>query len=195
MLIPISRFIGSSVLSLQTGMPLARISEPIIDPRKLHVVAFRVIGANLSHAESVLHSEDIREFSEIGTIVDDDSSLMPLDDLVRLQKVLAYNFHIIGIKVITKKGVSLGRVASFGLDRDTYDIMQIYVQPSLLKSITMTGTTINRSQITAVNSERIIVKDAIVSQAEPVKKPLTTQSFVNPFRPQPQTKPTSTQSV
>lgn len=192
MLIPISRFISAPVLSLQTGMPLARISEPIIDFRKLRIVAFRVIGARLSHAESVLHSEDIREFGEIGAIVDSDDSLMSLDGLVRLQEIISYDFHMIGLKVITQSGIVLGKVASYGLDLDTYDIMQIYVQPNFPKNITMTGTTINRTQIVSVDSKRILVKDATVDQKSQLDSEPTSTSFVNPFRAQPQTKTTST---
>lgn len=193
MLIPVSRFIGSHVLSLQTGMPLARISEPIVDPRNLKITAFRVIGGGLSNPESVLHCEDIREFSEIGAIVDSSDSLMPLDDLVRLKKIISFNFHPVGIKVITKNGTKLGKVASFGVSIDTYEIMQIYVQPTLMKSLSMTGTTINRSQIISVNRERFLVKDATIKLHDPEKKPLTTNQFTNPFRAQPQPKASSTQ--
>ncbi len=191
MLVPISRFIGAPVLSLQTGMPLARISEPIIDFRKLRVVAFRVMGSRLSHAESVLYPEDIREFGEIGAIVDSDDSLMSLDGLVRLQEILDYNFHLINLKVVTKSNESLGSVASYGLDIDTYDIMQLYVQPPFLKSITMTGTTINRSQIVAVNSKRVLVEDAKIDQKIKDNAESSTNQFVNPFRSQPQPKTSS----
>lgn len=192
MLIPISRFISAPVLSLQTGMPLARISEPIINFRKLRVVAFRVIGARLSHAESVLHSEDIREFGEIGAIVDSDDSLMSLDGLVRLQEIISYDFHMIGLKVITQSGIVLGKIASYGLDLDTYDIMQIYVQPNFPKNITMTGATINRSQIVAVNSKRVLVEDAKIDQKLKDNAESSTNQFVNPFRSQPQPKTSST---
>lgn len=193
MLIPISRFIGTPVLSLQTGMPLARISEPIVDPRSLRVVAFRVIGSRLSHAESVLHSEDIRDFTELGAIVDGDDSLMPLDDLVRLQEILSFDFSLIGLAVETKSRHKLGTVASFGINLDIYDIMQIYVQPPLLKSLATSGVTINRSQIVSVNSKKLTVKDATIKQPKTTPAAKTTKPFVNPFRAQPQPKPSSTQ--
>ncbi len=36
------------VLSLQTGLPIAEIDHPIIDPKKLRIVAFKVKGGIVS---------------------------------------------------------------------------------------------------------------------------------------------------
>ena len=42
MLLPIERLLNAPIMSLQTGAELARISEPIIDPRSMAIVAFYV---------------------------------------------------------------------------------------------------------------------------------------------------------
>ena len=63
MLVPIEQLANQVVFSLQTGAELAKISLPIIDPRKLTIAAFYVNGSNLTHQMSVLHPSDIREIN------------------------------------------------------------------------------------------------------------------------------------
>lgn len=184
MLIPISRLIGIPVLSLQTGMPLARIDEPIIDPRNLRVRAFRVIGSRLSHALSVLHAEDIREVNELGVIVDNDDSLMPLDDLVRLQEIIDFHFELIGIRVETEHRRKLGKVGSFSIDQTGFTVEQLYVRPTLTGSFLQTSLTVHRSQIVSIDNSHIVVKDAVVKDEAPLPTP--SKSFANPFRGQAQ---------
>jgi hypothetical protein len=162
-------------------MPLASTGEPIIDPRKLKIVAFRVRGNRLSHQESVLHPQDIREISEIGIIVDSDRSLMQLEDLVRLKEVIGFNFKLDNIRVENEKGRLLGRVSSYAVDQESFFVQQLYTKPSLLRSIVTTGLTIHRTQISSINNHRIVVKDPTVpAKLESSKAP--SPSFVNPFR-------------
>lgn len=168
-------------MSLQTGLPLARLADPIVDPRKLVVPAFRVVGTRLSHSVSVLHTEDIREIGEFGVIVDSDEKLMPLDDLVRLQQVIDFGFELIGLKVVTISGKKLGRVGSYALDLEVFQVQQIYVQPNWRQSLLNDQLTIHRSQIVAITNKLLTVKDT----KTPVKKPVpaaATTAFVNPFR-------------
>lgn len=180
MLHSIDHFIGSSIMSLQTGASLATIDSAIIDPRKLAVAAFRVHGNRLSHQESVLHPEDIREISDIGLIVDGDQALMPLDGLVRLKEVVDFGFVLEGLRVESEAGKLLGKVQSYAVDPDSFLIHQLYTKPSLLRSIVTTGLVIHRKQVVSINNHRIVVKDPSI----PAQQPATehTHSFVNPFR-------------
>ena len=180
MLMPINRLIDTPIMSLQTGMPLAKVVAVIVDPRKLKIAALRVEGNRLSHDQSVLHPEDIREISDIGLIVDGDDSLMPLDDLVRLKEIIDFNFELMGIRVEDESHHLLGHVKDFALDPNSFYVQQLYTKPSLIKSITSTGLTINRSQIVSINNQRIIVRDPTV----PVKEERVelAKNFINPFR-------------
>lgn len=180
MLMPINRLIEAPIMSLQTGTPLAKTLSVIVDPRQLKIAALRVQGNRLSHSQSVLHPEDIREISDIGLIVDGDDSLMPLDDLVRLKEIIDFNFELLGIRVEDEKGHLLGHVKDFALDADSFFIQQLYTKPSLLKSIVSTGLTINRSQILSINNKRIVVKDQTVPAKD--ERVELAQSFINPFR-------------
>lgn len=181
MLLPINRLIDFPVMSLQTGMELARITEPIIDPRNLMIVAFYVTGARLETDPSVLHVDDIRELSDIGIIVDNSDVLMPTDDLVRLQQILDFNFVLINLKVIDETGRKLGKVMDYSIDAEGYSIQQLYTKQSLLRSISTTSNIIHRSQIISVTNQRIVVKSGRVRH-QLNEHARSTSQFINPFR-------------
>lgn len=180
MLLPIDRLKNAPILSLQTGGILAHLSSPIIDPRNLVIAAFYAKGPRLSSPESVLHPEDICEISDIGIIVDSESSLMPLDDLVRLGEIINFGFELDGIRVESERGKLLGKVSDFALDSSDFSIQQIYTKPTFLKSIVSTNLIIHRSQIKSINNSRIVVKDPAVTEEKPAGRPA--DQFVNPFR-------------
>lgn len=189
MLLPIKRFLGIPIMSLQTGAPLAKTGQPIVDPRQLKVAAFRVDGPHLTTNDSVLYPEDIREFSDIGMIVDSEERLMSTEGLVRLQKIIGMHFELIGTRVEDEQGEKLGKVANYALDPESYYVQQLYVQPPLLKSVTLTALTVHRSQVVSVTTERIVVRGNTIKQQSPVEQ--VVKEFVNPFRSGPIEQPNS----
>lgn len=180
MLLPINRILNCPIMSLQTGAELARISEPIIDPRKMTIVAFYVEGKALDQHPSILHISDIRELSDIGMIIDDSDKLMSADGLVRLQEIIGFGFKLLGIQVVDEHKRKLGKVADYAIEPDGYTIQQLYTEQSLLKSFTTVSNVIHRSQIVSVTNEHIIVS----SPTEPanVQEAKVATGFVNPFR-------------
>lgn len=181
MLVSIDRLIGAPILSLQTGIEIAKISDAIVDPRQLKIIAFYIKSPRRPEGDIVLHPEDIREISDIGMIVDSDDSLMETTGLVRLQEVIDFGFNLIGLKVSEENGHKLGRVKSFSVDPESFYIQQLYVKPSLVKSFSVSELSIRRSQIKSINNDLIIVKSATIK--EEVKQAAEVDpGFVNPFR-------------
>lgn len=180
MLMPIKRLIDMPVLSLQTGSELAKTSGTIIDPRKLHIVALRVTGRQLDHVQSVLYPEDVREISNTGIIVDSSDKLMSTEGLVRLQEVIDFKFVLDGIRVEDDRHYKLGTVKDYAIDPDSFFVQQLYVQPSFMRSLSVTTLTIHRSQIISINNKRIVVKSPTVKEAPLTKTVAST--FANPFR-------------
>jgi len=180
MLLPAHRLTDIPVMSLQTGTEIARIGEPIIDPRQMTIVAFYVDGKALDEHPSILHVSDIRELSDIGMIVDDSDKLMSPEGLVRLQQIIDFHFKLIGIKVIDEHGRKLGKVGDYVIEPATYTIQQLYTEQSLLKSFSTMSNVIHRSQIVSVTNDHITVSSPTVEDKAPVRaKP---EAFVNPFR-------------
>ena len=178
--------LGASVMSLQTGQPLARLSAPIINPHNLKIVAFYVTGPMVDFTPAVLFSEDIREFGEMGAIVDSSDNILSPEGMVRLGEVISYGFTLDGIHVVDEQNHRLGRVENYTLNPEDFMIQQLYLKPTLMKSLAVAHLTINRSQIVAIDNDKITVKTPTVRE-KAVKTTKVAASpdavpFENPFR-------------
>lgn len=188
MLVPIERFTNTPILSLQTGSELARTGDPIIDPRQLKLMAFRVTGNHIKQSETVLHPDDIREMSAMGIIIDSSDQLMGTEGLVRLQEVIDFGFTLPGIRVEDDTRRKLGTVKGYSVDPDSFFVQQLYVRPSLVQSLGTAVLTIRRSQIVSVDNQKIVVKSPVVRENEPLAKTVKA-TFTNPFRATAPTQP------
>ena len=158
MLISMSRFENMPVMSLQTGRELARISEPIINPHTLQIIAFFLEGRRLDFSPAVIFASDIREIGRLGAIVDSSDKIINPDDVVRLKQILDYNFSLMNLKVISDDKKRLGRVSEFLLDPSDFMIKQILVKPNLSQRISIAQRTITRQQIQEIDNKKIVVK-------------------------------------
>ncbi|MDR1300706.1 MAG: hypothetical protein LBK50_03295 [Candidatus Nomurabacteria bacterium] len=186
MLITINNMSGASVMSLQTGQPLAKLGEPIINPHNLKIVAFYVSGPMVDFDPAVLFAEDIREFGEMGAIVDSSDNILSPEGMVRLGEVISYGFILNGIHVVDEQGHRLGRVENYTLNPGDFMIQQLYLKPTLAKSFRISHLTVSRDQILAIDNDRITVKTPTVREkvVKSVKAAASPDAvpFENPFR-------------
>jgi uncharacterized protein YrrD len=166
------------VMSLQTGSALGTAQDPIIDPRKLQIIAYYVTGARIQ-TTSVLHTSDIREFGPLGFIVNGADSIMELDnDLIRLQEVINFKFTLLGKNVVDENKKRLGKVVEYTVESEGFTVQKLHVSQSLVKNFANSNLIIHRSQIVEITDHQIIVKSASVPQ------PMGLAQVMNPFRKQ-----------
>lgn len=168
------------IMSLQTGTPIAETGEFVIDPRQLKIVAFYCKGPRLDVNPAVLNISDIREFGNLGLIVDSADVLMAPADLVRLKQVLDFHFVLDNKQVVDTTGRKLGQVANFTLDSTTLYIVKLHVRPSGWHAWKTTELLIDRTQVVEVTDNAIVVRDAGVK--EEAKEKASTSILENPFR-------------
>lgn len=191
MLIAGSRLLDTPVMGLQTGGELARTSRAVIDPKNLEIVAYEITGPLLNTHPSLLRIADVREFSDIGIIVDSSDEFVSLGDIIKLDEIYNLNFTLEGMNVIDEKRQKLGKVNGYTLDTSGFLVHQLSVKRPLLKSLNDTELLIHRSQITEINDNTIVVH----SQAkipEPLLESVRT-AYINPFRKNQQAEQTNRQ--
>lgn len=186
MLINGSRLIDCPILSLHVGGEIARVTELIMNPNNLKIIAFRVEGPLVrDDVGDILPIESVREFSLHGAIVDSINELIDGEEVVRVRDILKLNFSLTGLKVITKKKVKLGKVSDFILDTSSWQVHQIIVQRPLMKSFLDPELILPRQKIVEVNDYEVIVKDETEKSSKKASAPVTTDfvpNFINPFR-------------
>ena len=182
MLIYASRLIGTPVLSVQAGGRIASITDTIVDPDTLKIIAFSVAGGPINNANCILDVSSIREYSQIGVVIDDIDELVSPDDVIKIQKVLKLRFNLNGLKVETKKGTKLGRISDFTVTHNDFVVQQIIVKRPIIKSLLDPELTISRKEIVEVTDYKVIIKDEEKAIKASAEKEEFIPSFVNPFR-------------
>lgn len=188
-----SRLLGTPIMGLQTGQELARTAAPVIDPRSLTIVAYEVEGPNLNVQPSLLRVADMREFSDIGMIVDSSDEFIALDDVIKIKEVYDFHFQLIGMQVKDEKDRKLGKVTDYSVEISDFVIQQLLVRRPLMRSLSDSELTIHRSQIVEITDTYIVVRSGELKAPEPVKEAV--RHFTNPFRqeaPAPETHPAGT---
>lgn len=180
MLITGLRLLDAPVMGLQTGSELARTSKAVIDPKTLAILAYEVTGPLLNEHPSLLRIADVREFSDIGLIVDSSDEFVGVDDIIKLKSVYELHFSPIGMPVVDEKHHKLGKVESYTIETGGFLIQQLVVKRPLFKSLNDSQLLVHRTQITSISDHEITVH----SQAEIPEPTLDSvrSGYTNPFR-------------
>lgn len=186
MLIAGSRLIDTPVMGLQTGSELARTNKAIVDPHTLEIVAYEVTGPLLNLHPSLLRIADVREFSDIGIIVDSSDEFVSPDDIIKLGDIYSLRFDPIGMKVIDEKHNKIGHVTAYTIDTNDFVIQQLNVKRPLLQRINDTELLIHRTQITAINNDAIVVHAQAKIPEPTIHATRGVGAYHNPFRKTPQ---------
>ena len=185
MLISYSRLIGVPILSIQAGGPIATIKNAIVDPDNLKILGFNLEGPLLNHTDAtILDVRSIREYSQLGMVIDNIEELVAPDDVIKIQKILELNFDLINLKVKTKKGTKLGHLVDYTVTSEDFIVQQIIVKRPLVKALVDPELTISRKEIVEITDYEVIIKDEEKTLKARAEKEDFVPNFVNPFREQ-----------
>lgn len=153
-----SSLLTQSVFSLRSGSAVAHIESAIINPNNLKVEGFFCLDSR-SRERLILLVQDIRDIVPQGIVIDDHNVLSTADELIRLKQVLELQFELTGKPVQTVKRHKLGKVSDYAVDDRTFYVQKLYVERSLLKSLSNGQLSIDRAEIVEVTDKRIIIKE------------------------------------
>jgi|SRR6185312_6323637 len=149
------------VMSLRTGGQVATAIAPVLNPKSLKVEGFYCEDSANHKQLLVLLSQDIREVSHRGFIIDDYDVLAEPEDLVRLQEVLELGFELLKKPVETVSKQKVGRVNDYATEISTMYVQKLYVSQPLWKSFTGGSLSVDRTQIVEVTTKRIIINELL----------------------------------
>ncbi|MBR3257037.1 PRC-barrel domain-containing protein [Candidatus Saccharibacteria bacterium] len=185
MLIDASKLINFPVLSLHLGGMVAQVEREIVNPDNLKIMAFKVGGPIVRDDPEIgdlLETRDVREFSQLGMVVDSAEVFVKKGDVIKLDKVLKLNFSLFGLSVVTKKGSKLGKVIDFTVNTDNFSVRQLIVKRPILKAFIDPELIIPRREIVEITDYKIIVKDEEDKIKKVAVKEEFVPNFINPFR-------------
>lgn len=182
MLIYRNNFIGTTVFSMEIPGPIGRVAELVTDPDGLKIIAMRLEGPTVNKGLDFLDTRSIREYSELGIIIDSVDELVGSDDIAKLRKVLDLHFDLIDLKVETKKHSKLGKIIDFTFSMEDFKVKQLIVKRPLMKSFVDPELIIPRQEIIEITDYKVIVKDEEQTIRARAENEDFVPNFVNPFR-------------
>lgn len=185
MLVANSRLIGTPVLSVQAGGPIGRVVSSVVDPNELKIVAFRLTGPGVNRSQDLLDVRSVREYSNLGMVIDSEEELVGPDDVIKIGEVLGLNFDLTNLKAETKKGSKLGHIIDFTVTSEDFIVQQIIVKRPAFKALMDPELTISRKEIVEITDYKVIIKDEEKILKIRAEKEDFVPNFVNPFRNNP----------
>ncbi len=158
-----SAFANKAVMSLRTGAPVATIGQPIFNPNNLKIEGFYCEDI-FDKVQLVLLYQDIREMLTQGFVVDDADVLVEPSELVRLKDILQLNFQLIGKPVETQSKQKIGKVGDYATEIETMFVQKLYVNQSVLKSLTNGQLSVDRNNVIEITNKRIIINELLKPQ-------------------------------
>lgn len=175
-----SRLLSAPIMGLQTGSQLAMTKRAIIDPGTLEVLAYEVEGPLIHEKPGLVRVADVREFSDIGLIIDSSDELITQGDVIKIDEIYKLGFELLAMPVVDEKHRKLGRINGYTIDTASFTIQQLSIKRPLLKSLNDTELLVHRSQISEINDKEIVIHSE-AKIPEPKLESVRT-AYVNPFR-------------
>lgn len=152
--------IGRNVLSLRNGQIIGRTMSVIINPDSLKIEGIYCAPSEGKN-QLILLPLDIRDVLAQGVVVDDIEALTDPAELVRLHKIIAYEYTPLGKQVIDTNKTKLGKVSDYAYNTDNFYVQKIYASQSILRNFLGGNVGIDRSQIQEVTPKKIIVDSTL----------------------------------
>lgn len=182
MLVTSSKLIGTPILSMQASSSIGNVSELVVDPESLKIVAFIITGPLADKRANVLDVKSVREYSSFGMVIDSIDELVQKEDILKISDIIDLNFNLINLKVESKKGSKLGHVSDYTVTSEDFTLQQLIVRRPLIKSFADPELTIPRKEIVEVTDYKIVVKDEEKTIRKKAENEDFIPNFVNPFR-------------
>lgn len=152
-----STLLNVPVVSLQLGRPIAVALQPLINPNNLKIEGW-FCQIPVSKETLFLPLADIREMGSYGIAVNTAEALAPLEDFVRLAKIITINYQLIGKKVETITGKKVGKVEDYAVNIESMYVQKLYVNQRSINAFLKDQLSISRLQIREISRKKIVIE-------------------------------------
>ena len=110
------QLLGLSVISIEDGKEMGRVSDYVINPEK-GIVDYLIIDEGVKYIGiKVLPFRLIEGVGEYAVTIQNSASVTALSDQTEIKPLLEKDVRVIGTRVLTRKGMLIGTVSEFLID-------------------------------------------------------------------------------
>ncbi len=155
--------IGLPVFSLEEGEKLGQVKELILDPKKKAVAALTVGQKKMFQEEKVIPFHKIEHIGPEALLISTTANLEKKANLPQMIKLINRPMAIIGNRIMTQEGTTLGKVREYYADIETGALTNLEMGNHFLDSMLKGRAFLPANQIVVFGADVIIVAEEEVS--------------------------------
>ncbi len=156
MLILATKLFRSPVVSAGTGK-LGELGEPIVDPQNGRLIAFFVSGG-IFEPKKIISIGDILMLNPQITIVNNPDSVLPPNEIVRVDQFIKSRIKFLKSKACTKNKTYLGTIEDVVIDTETQSIIKYYIKNIIRDRI------LPSDLVVEIQPDKIIFEDSVLDR-------------------------------
>jgi sporulation protein YlmC with PRC-barrel domain len=158
----LSEILTLPLVSSQSGEPVGKIDDYVLDAAKGLVVAYRVKSGRETLYLSTI---DITRYYDNAILLRGPDVLRPIGELVRIEPLTREHVDIFGLRVVDQEGKRIGKVRDCLIHTIGNHIARIYVKPGLLGGLMAEERIFPRDQIVSIDAHKVVVRYDMKAQA------------------------------
>lgn len=166
-----STLVNIPIMGLQEAAAVGTAVRPLVNPNNLKIEGW-FCTTPASKEVLFLPISDIREIARYGMAVNNRQNLAPLEEFIRLEKIMRLDYQLHGKLVVTESKKKLGKIEDFAANLDSFYIEKLYVNQRALSAFTKDQLVVSRLQIREITDKKIVVQDIEAFEKAFFKRPL-----------------------
>ncbi len=154
--------VGLPVIALAQATKVGTIRDLVIDPGRRAVSALLLVEAKQQQPSKQVRYEAVRRVGPDAVMIEDEAAVMPVSEYPRLQTLCEGTPRLLGLRVLTEGGRSVGTVSDVVLDERSGLIERYEISVGPLRDVISGRISVSASMPLAVGAEYMVVPESAV---------------------------------
>lgn len=128
MIVSYSQIVGSEILAINEQKTVGTVSEIALQKNDLKVKGFLLHSKYFFTTQKAITFNDIVEIGNSALVTQTTDNILPLKELVSIQKAIKAKLCGVNQRVVTKSGAIVGRVYDYTIESTTGMIYSLYIK-------------------------------------------------------------------
>lgn len=156
-MLPSKKFLSLPIISLKEGQKIGYVRNLVVEPRTKRVAALVIEPKGLFKDQRIIPFNRVVSIGENAITLSTESQVEKATNLPDILDLLKEKTAIIGIKVVTENGKSLGVADEFYLDPENGKIIEIDISEGKIEGLFSGKVRLNAQEILTIGSDVIVV--------------------------------------
>lgn len=169
-MLPSKKFISLPIVSLKEGQQIGFVRNLVINPGAQSVVAFVVDPKGFFKEQRIIPYNKVTSIGESAITISTESQVEKATNLPDILEFLKEKAAIIGIKVITESGKTLGFVEEFYINAEDGSITMLDISAGKIEGLFSGKARLHAVDILTIGSDVIVVSKGSEDRLQPFNK-------------------------